>query len=594
MSRQIADNFRYDGKQFLDDRASVTTIAELKTLSENYFPDGFICFCSEDGYYYEYKSNNTNDGKVLVNGALVDTAKWRRLNLSSYTGKYLVNDVPPETIGVEIQDGAEYVFYDKYYKYKGKGIAKLVERFKISDAAAAQGWSGSADGIQGSIVDHYEQTEGTETKVVKLGALCFVPNSADVVLETDAITVDSVRYSFGIIELDQVDKWVNQGKLKQERLIATEILSGDDRNILVNLPEVGRHFNNLINYTPVKQAYEKTWEEMTNVIYSDLIVRKVFEVADDGVYAKFNLANGPAYDLFSELEEKDGLTKWYHDEFGWHKIYPLDNALDEKSSNAVTNAAVTRAIHEVAHTIDGNYEKENKLLGLELKDAYGTTLNKLIIGLGEIDPSNPKIELVPEKRLFKRDKTVKVNFKTEIKVEKGGKPILKVELYKNGTKVKTYEGDQEITGETQTLEYEVELQDEVDTDDKHQVKYVAKVYDTELKVEESEECVVKFIYPCLHNPTGTSELTETLNEFGLGSFGYTFDYSTAVFMIPQDLLDEFGEVRAIMGGQISDYTLVDYTQSFLRTSQSIDEATYAVFTLMTPCKLTNFLFVTEK
>lgn len=73
--RQIADNFNYFGKKFLDSRDYFDTIKEMKEFDGNYVPEGFVTYCVENEKSYQYKEANVDD-KIL--------GKWREVNLHGY------------------------------------------------------------------------------------------------------------------------------------------------------------------------------------------------------------------------------------------------------------------------------------------------------------------------------------------------------------------------------------------------------------------------------------------------------------------------------------------------------------------------------
>lgn len=92
MSINTGDNFRYQGKKYLDDRQSFKTLAELMTYTN--VPPGFIAYCEENGERYEY----VNDTWILYKVS-TDTGD---LDLSDYA---LKTDVPTKTSELENDSG---------------------------------------------------------------------------------------------------------------------------------------------------------------------------------------------------------------------------------------------------------------------------------------------------------------------------------------------------------------------------------------------------------------------------------------------------------------------------------------------------------
>ena len=92
MSINTGDNFRYQGKKYLDDRQSFKTLSELMAYTN--VPPGFIAYCEENGQRYEY----VNDTWVLYK-ASTDTSD---LDLSDYA---LKTDVPTKTSELENDSG---------------------------------------------------------------------------------------------------------------------------------------------------------------------------------------------------------------------------------------------------------------------------------------------------------------------------------------------------------------------------------------------------------------------------------------------------------------------------------------------------------
>ena len=94
MSINTGDNFRYQGKKYLDDRQSFKTLSELMAYTN--VPPGFIAYCEENGQRYEY----VNDTWVLYK-ASTDTSD---LDLSDYA---LKTDVPTKIS--ELQNDSGFV-----------------------------------------------------------------------------------------------------------------------------------------------------------------------------------------------------------------------------------------------------------------------------------------------------------------------------------------------------------------------------------------------------------------------------------------------------------------------------------------------------
>lgn len=64
MAINVGDNFRYQGKKFLDDRQSFKTLNEL--LAFKSVPEGFIAYCEENKTRYEFIDGAWQEYKVLT------------------------------------------------------------------------------------------------------------------------------------------------------------------------------------------------------------------------------------------------------------------------------------------------------------------------------------------------------------------------------------------------------------------------------------------------------------------------------------------------------------------------------------------------
>lgn len=70
MSINILDSFNYKGRRPDFVRQQFGTIEAMRTFSENYLPDMYLCYCLEDGKVYLYNKDNTVDQT---------TGRWRQL-----------------------------------------------------------------------------------------------------------------------------------------------------------------------------------------------------------------------------------------------------------------------------------------------------------------------------------------------------------------------------------------------------------------------------------------------------------------------------------------------------------------------------------
>lgn len=70
MSINILDSFNYKGRRPDFVRQQFGTIEAMRTFSENYLPDMYLCYCLEDGKVYLYNKDNAVDQT---------TGRWRQL-----------------------------------------------------------------------------------------------------------------------------------------------------------------------------------------------------------------------------------------------------------------------------------------------------------------------------------------------------------------------------------------------------------------------------------------------------------------------------------------------------------------------------------
>ena len=84
MAIKIGDNFSYQGKKFLDDRQSFTTLSELQSYTN--VPNGFIAYCEENGKRYEFVDNEWIE--FVMNGT-----SGTNVDLRDYAKKEYVDDL---------------------------------------------------------------------------------------------------------------------------------------------------------------------------------------------------------------------------------------------------------------------------------------------------------------------------------------------------------------------------------------------------------------------------------------------------------------------------------------------------------------------
>ena len=117
MSINTGDNFRYQGKKYLDDRQSFKTLAELMTYTN--VPPGFIAYCEENGERYEY----VNDTWILYKVS-TDTGD---LDLSDYA---LKTDVPTKLSQLENDSG--YLKDGDIHTHENKAVLDTIDATKVN------------------------------------------------------------------------------------------------------------------------------------------------------------------------------------------------------------------------------------------------------------------------------------------------------------------------------------------------------------------------------------------------------------------------------------------------------------------------------
>ena len=93
MAIQVSDQFDYKARQFDFVRQQVGTTADMKSLPETSYPDGYKVYNNETGKWYMYKSTNDID-PVL--------GKWRLESDSSVQSIYVQSTPPNNTAGLWI------------------------------------------------------------------------------------------------------------------------------------------------------------------------------------------------------------------------------------------------------------------------------------------------------------------------------------------------------------------------------------------------------------------------------------------------------------------------------------------------------------
>ena len=117
MSINTGDNFRYQGKKYLDDRQSFKTLAELMTYTN--VPPGFIAYCEENGERYEY----VNDTWILYKVS-TDTGD---LDLSDYA---LKTDIPTKTS--ELENDSGYLKDGDIHTHENKAVLDTIDATKVN------------------------------------------------------------------------------------------------------------------------------------------------------------------------------------------------------------------------------------------------------------------------------------------------------------------------------------------------------------------------------------------------------------------------------------------------------------------------------
>ena len=91
MAINIISNFNYRGQQFDFERQYITTLAGLKSAVDTDYPDGYEVYCSETGFWYEFKSSNSVDET---------TGKFRKRKSSEETPTIdLIDNLTTQTSG---------------------------------------------------------------------------------------------------------------------------------------------------------------------------------------------------------------------------------------------------------------------------------------------------------------------------------------------------------------------------------------------------------------------------------------------------------------------------------------------------------------
>lgn len=91
MAINIISNFNYRGQQFDFERQYIATLAGLKSAVDTDYPDGYEVYCSETGFWYEFKSSNSVDET---------TGKFRKRKSSEETPTIdLIDNLTTQTSG---------------------------------------------------------------------------------------------------------------------------------------------------------------------------------------------------------------------------------------------------------------------------------------------------------------------------------------------------------------------------------------------------------------------------------------------------------------------------------------------------------------
>lgn len=651
MSRQIADNLSYKGQQFLDERERVSTIAELSTLFELYYPDGFVAFCEEDGCFYEYRSDNVvdpttgkwtkighfvNHPETVVGGVpqyfsvhrgtinagssipggtpgsywTIDPAqsvpfqigafRFTRKNQALYVdqgGNVVLTTVPNEYEVHVFQDPS--VSY--YKKPDGTGVvpAYIYKKYVLSDKALAAGFAEAASATEDGgarftfkIRDMFYQ--GTAS--VRLGNWAYYSASSDFVITTTGVvvkpgTTDEETFEYADIDVKKMISFEQSGYVKKIDTAELFLINAAEKVNYICHIKNDKSFDNYGNITEVPKEGDMAIGLVSVADINDMIATKCLVEDYAGSIVLVGLYGTDKLVDNSTLLTSTTPSGWVFDAEGyWRKIFPADIALDRNSQAPVANGIVTRSIAKAGHTINVEFEKGIKVLTVALNDKDGNELNRMAVCIGEEDSAAPKAALTLEEDLY--DKSLGAqDVEITVKVTKGNSDVKKVEI-KNlttGDIIKTFEG-----AEIKPDEPECDYVFTYNTDESAKLQAIA--YDVDEVTGTSESVPYYFVKPCKYNPDGQATFTG-MDDY-LTKDGYCriiFDFGTNVaqpsYLIPKEIHDEH-PVTAIIGGNTEEELYTNYTESFTH-DQYTDTATgdvYERYFLTTPCNLNDYYF----
>lgn len=107
---QIASNFTYLGKKFLDDRQSFNDITAMTSFSAKNLPEGFIAYVKSEDKYYKFNSTNDFDTQLgywkEYNGGTGGSSTDEKVKLNNTSeSKYLEELIDNFTIEVDTENG---------------------------------------------------------------------------------------------------------------------------------------------------------------------------------------------------------------------------------------------------------------------------------------------------------------------------------------------------------------------------------------------------------------------------------------------------------------------------------------------------------
>lgn len=400
---QIASNFTYLGKKFLDDRQSFNDITAMTSFSVKSLPEGFIAYVKSEDKYYKFNSTNDFDAqlgywKEYNGGTGSSTDEKVKLNNTSES-KYLEELIDNSTIEVDVENGViKAVGLDglettvatlNYVKNLDKDIMSYLS--SIGNPMAFKGVVADDDALTAitdmvsgdTYIVQSSASNGNKTMTFIYNGVEFVPMAETVIEVRDFTTnpIDLATETTGVLHKSKIDSAIAR--------LADVLDKATYRGSADGIVKQADKITGLTSTISVLNEAVTNSHKHTNKSVLDKIVSNGIGegfLADNGMYLSFLHigATSPNYDsqLWVDNTDSTSLVLKIYDGTNWVEVsgssnskgedtssIKIDTAMSDTSTNPVQNKVIKDYVDNKAVTVSTTSDNaiENKADGIYVK-----------------------------------------------------------------------------------------------------------------------------------------------------------------------------------------------------------------------------------